>query len=294
MNWMHLLTGALVGGVIGYFTNYIAVKMLFRPLKEIRVFGRALPFTPGVIPKRRGDLARAVGNAVSESLLGRDELTRALTSEKLESAFADGATAALGELMENRTLKESLGAIAGEESAESLRAAALERVSARVSERLNQMDLGHAVAKAVQQTVSARLQGSMLSMFISSDRLASFIDPIALEINRYIEQEGVPQINAFLESEADRLLNAPADRLKPLLDDLRPRMRDAYAAFMAKNAPKLAESFEIAQIVTDKINQMDIAELERMILSVMNRELKTLINLGAVLGFLIGAAGALL
>ena len=46
--------------------------------------------------------------------------------------------------------------------------------------------------------------------------------------------------------------------------------------------------------MTDKINQMDVAELEKLILSVMNRELKTLINLGAVLGFLIGAAGALL
>ena len=104
MDWIHLLTGAIVGGIIGYFTNYIAVKMLFRPRREIRVFGRVLPFTPGVIPKRRGDLARAVGNAVSETLIGRDELTEMLISERMQNAFADGVSSALDELVRDRSV----------------------------------------------------------------------------------------------------------------------------------------------------------------------------------------------
>ena len=45
------LARPLVGAVIGYFTNFIAVKMLFFPKREIRVFGKRLPFTPGAIPK---------------------------------------------------------------------------------------------------------------------------------------------------------------------------------------------------------------------------------------------------
>ena len=44
------LSGPIIGAIIGYFTNYIAVKMLFYPRKEIKVFGHVLPFTPGAIP----------------------------------------------------------------------------------------------------------------------------------------------------------------------------------------------------------------------------------------------------
>lgn len=45
------IAGPVIGAVIGYFTNFIAVKMLFHPKKEIKVFGHKLPFTPGAIPK---------------------------------------------------------------------------------------------------------------------------------------------------------------------------------------------------------------------------------------------------
>ena len=54
--WKYIAT-PLIGAVIGYVTNWIAVKMLFRPRKEIRVFGKRLPFTPGVIPRGQGRLA---------------------------------------------------------------------------------------------------------------------------------------------------------------------------------------------------------------------------------------------
>ena len=44
------ITGPVIGAAIGSFTNFIAVKMLFYPRKEILLFGHPLPFTPGAIP----------------------------------------------------------------------------------------------------------------------------------------------------------------------------------------------------------------------------------------------------
>lgn len=294
MNWIHLLTGALVGGVIGYFTNYIAVKMLFRPRKEIRLFGRVLPFTPGVIPKRRGDLARAVGSAVSETLIGKDELTEMLTGEKMQNAFANGVSSALDDLVREKSINEALNALAGEETVSAAREKILARIQARIAERLNQMDLGHAIADAAAKTVLSRLQGSMFGLFITPEKIASFTNPLADQITDYISGDGMQQISALLESEADRLMQQPADQLGKYRDSLRPRIQNAYTAFMRENAPKIVESFEISKIVTDKINRMDIAELEKLILSVMKKELSTVVNLGAVLGFLIGIIGALI
>ena len=210
MDWIHLLTGAIVGGIIGYFTNYIAVKMLFRPRREIRVFGRVLPFTPGVIPKRRGDLARAVGNAVSETLIGRDELTEMLISERMQNAFADGVSSALDELVRDRSVEEALSAIVGEETVGAAREEILNRLRGRIADYVNRMDLGHAIADAAGKTVLSRLQGSMLSLFVTPEKIASFTNPLADQISDYIADEGMNQVSSFLESEADRLMNLPA------------------------------------------------------------------------------------
>ena len=73
-----LITTPLIGAVIGYATNWVAVKMLFRPREEIRLFGWRLPFTPGVIPKGKGRLARAVGRAVEKQLLTEEVLKEVL------------------------------------------------------------------------------------------------------------------------------------------------------------------------------------------------------------------------
>ncbi len=71
-NIISIASGPVIGAVIGYFTNYIAVKMLFRPRKEVRLLGVKLPFTPGIIPKRRAELAKAIGNTVGNRLLTKE------------------------------------------------------------------------------------------------------------------------------------------------------------------------------------------------------------------------------
>jgi uncharacterized membrane protein YheB (UPF0754 family) len=68
----------LVGAVIGFITNVVAIKMLFRPLREIRIFGFRLPFTPGILPRQRGKLADSIGAMVERELLTADILRRRL------------------------------------------------------------------------------------------------------------------------------------------------------------------------------------------------------------------------
>ncbi|WP_343089435.1 DUF445 domain-containing protein, partial [Methanocalculus natronophilus] len=67
----------LIGGLIGYLTNKIAVKMLFRPYKPLN-FG--LFKIQGVLPKRQSDIAKSVGDTIETSLLNDDDLFNALFS----------------------------------------------------------------------------------------------------------------------------------------------------------------------------------------------------------------------
>ncbi|MBD2663285.1 hypothetical protein B6N60_03153 [Richelia sinica FACHB-800] len=77
MDWSHLwlyISPPVLGGVIGYFTNDIAIKMLFRPYQAIYVWGRRIPFTPGLIPSNQKRLAINIANTIMGSLLTPEEL----------------------------------------------------------------------------------------------------------------------------------------------------------------------------------------------------------------------------
>ena len=72
MPYPHLLDivlPILLGALIGYVTNAIAIRMLFRPLTEYRIGPFRLPFTPGVIPRQRYQLSRSIARMVSRELL---------------------------------------------------------------------------------------------------------------------------------------------------------------------------------------------------------------------------------
>ncbi|GAX34839.1 hypothetical protein NIES3585_08410 [Nodularia sp. NIES-3585] len=77
--------------MIGYFTNDIAIKMLFRPYKAIYLAGRKVPFTPGLIPRNQERLAKNISKTIMGSLLTPGELQnlarRLLQTERVESAI---------------------------------------------------------------------------------------------------------------------------------------------------------------------------------------------------------------
>ncbi len=74
INFWALLIPPVAGGIIGYFTNDLAITMLFRPYKPLYVGGKQLPFTPGLIPRNQERLARRIADAILGSLLTPEEL----------------------------------------------------------------------------------------------------------------------------------------------------------------------------------------------------------------------------
>ena len=81
---MKYIAPMMVGGVIGYFTNWLAIKMLFRPHEEKRVLGLKIPFTPGLIPKERYRMSKSIGNAIGEHLLTPEKIKEVLSSEETQ------------------------------------------------------------------------------------------------------------------------------------------------------------------------------------------------------------------
>lgn len=77
----------LLGAVIGYITNWLAIKMLFRPLTEKHIFGLRVPFTPGLLPKEREGIAKGIGDTVANELITVDVIRERLADPELKGAI---------------------------------------------------------------------------------------------------------------------------------------------------------------------------------------------------------------
>lgn len=70
-----------IGAAIGGVTNHLAIKMLFKPHNAKYIFGKRIPFTPGLIPKRREELAAQMGEMVVGHLLTPEGIRKKLEND---------------------------------------------------------------------------------------------------------------------------------------------------------------------------------------------------------------------
>ena len=73
---LYFLIFPLVGALVGWFTNWLAILMLFRPREPFRIFGWSLQ---GVIPSRHAQLAERIADTVENNLLTQDDLEKAMS-----------------------------------------------------------------------------------------------------------------------------------------------------------------------------------------------------------------------
>jgi uncharacterized membrane protein YheB (UPF0754 family) len=94
VDWSHFwlyVSPPVLGGIIGYFTNDVAIKMLFRPYRALYIGRKRIPFTPGLIPRNQERLAKNISDTIMGSLLTPEELQnlarRLLQTERVEGAI---------------------------------------------------------------------------------------------------------------------------------------------------------------------------------------------------------------
>ncbi|RAT96937.1 DUF445 domain-containing protein [Brevibacillus sp. Leaf182] len=109
MNAWILLVNIAVGSVIGGVTNELAIRMLFKPVKPWYIGRWKVPFTPGLIPRRRDDIAIQMGRLVEEHLLTTEGIKRALNQSGLESTLTGWMnTIARDWMTDERSLRQAL------------------------------------------------------------------------------------------------------------------------------------------------------------------------------------------
>jgi uncharacterized membrane protein YheB (UPF0754 family) len=76
----------LVAAAIGWFTNFVAVRMIFRPHRPVSLLGLKIQ---GLLPKRRREFAASIGATVAEHLLSADDIKRVLTDPAVKARMTE-------------------------------------------------------------------------------------------------------------------------------------------------------------------------------------------------------------
>lgn len=84
-----VLFNIAVAGFVGGITNHYAIKMLFHPRRKLYIGRWKVPFTPGLIPKRRDEIARALGLVVAEHLVTTEGLAGLLRKPEFRKTTED-------------------------------------------------------------------------------------------------------------------------------------------------------------------------------------------------------------
>ena len=77
-----------IAALIGWFTNFVAVRMIFRPHRPIRLPGFTLQ---GLLPKRRREFAESIGATVEDHLLSADDIKKLLEDPEVKDRLEDAA-----------------------------------------------------------------------------------------------------------------------------------------------------------------------------------------------------------
>lgn len=269
MDW---ILEPFIGAVIGCFTNFIALKMLFRPYQEVKIFGRKLPFTPGMIPKRKKEVAHAIGRVINDNLLEKDDIAEALTKETTVAKIRAGI---MDYHLNIPKAKE------GQRSASDI-----------ISDLVLKLDIKSVIAEEITNFMQEKLTGGFLAMFLNEKVIGDISDQIGEWIQTYMENDGKEFIKKTIDHEIDELSDM---RIEDILvkynfdtEEVGQLIERKYKEIVLQNYETIVDEIDIAGLVEQKICEMDMAQLEQLIFAVMKKELNAIVYLGALIGLAIG------
>lgn len=321
MEYLKIIIPILVGALIGYCTNYIAIKMLFRPQKPIYVFGKKLPFTPGVIPKNKSRIAAAVGNAVGQNLFTNQDIVNAITESGLKNNLSEtimdtafNTDSSIKDYIDKYYSKKSGenddliqtelskevdydasdydDVIIEETDYDKIKNKVSDVITSKILGAFEKIDLNAMVSQIAGKTLSEKVKGTMMEMFLNESTVSAMSAPIGNSIAEYIKNHGEEIIYPLVDTEVDSFMEKPvSENLEELgLDNniLESSVNKLFDTAVSKCGSMISEYIDIPGIVESKINKMDVSELEELVMQVMKNELQTVINLGALIGAVIG------
>lgn len=292
MNW-GIVLAPLAGGVIGYITNDLAIKMLFHPYKPIYIGKFHVPFTPGLIPSQKDRIAKGLGSVIAGQLLNADTIrSEALNPETEEKIRAKIASWLNGQIESKESVREKLLKVTDQERLLEYGEKALSSCTEFAVRKIEDARIGDIVAEEIVSELYAKVKGSPLGFFVDASMLSGFKSTIASFIDRKVKEKGPDLVREKLSEMSAGVMNRPVSEMllpyREKVNDIVDRIMALYREILTNKLDDVLKAAEIDKVIERKIASFDAPMLEKLIFGIMKKELNAIVYLGAALGFLMG------
>lgn len=250
------IIGALIGAVIGYITNWLAIKMLFRPREAKYIFGMKLPFTPGLIPKEKSRIANKVGETVGTHLLNSDSLSKALKDDKIKSKFNEVAKEKINQVINsNSTLEESLKNTLGE-NYYALKGNMINNIAKTILESIQEEEFKNKVKFYIVDSIKERLNKNPEKIidFINSNKFREvIINTLEEEKTRDIIGKALLKEVKTLEKEDLTIEEVIPENIKPYIEEYVKSQKDTLVDIIKNLLRDDEVSYKIKSAINDNI-----------------------------------------
>ncbi len=288
---LDIAVALFVGGLIGLVTNGIAIRMLFRPLKPIYIGKLKLPFTPGLIPKEKLRIATAIGEIVSRDLLNMETLGSTLLSDSMKSHINARMDQTISRYA---STDDTISTLVGKFISDSLIYEKIKKaeksLALTITKKAIEQDIGKSIVDYAYEEIISKTKPFLKGL--TSSALNSVKQPFAGKINGMIEEKSGPLVEKFIAEQAEGLLQMPLKDIVEKYQDKIPQIKlyvwNLYEDIITNKLEDILKAVDISEVIKNKINDLDLIELEKMIMSLMKKELNALIWLGGLLGVIMG------
>jgi len=269
----------LVSAFIAGSTNYLAIKMLFRPRKPIYIFKKRLPFTPGIIPKNRHRIAAALAETIEEKFLNDEIIKKNLKFDYEINNFVKNLE---NFIPENLALKDILHAKVPDEKVEEFKIYATNLFGNFILKKFDEGSFYQKITESILKSFGPML-GFLGGIF---NNLNGFFEE---KLTEYIKTEGIKEVKEMFMAELSKIENQPINAVtKKLSENYAHIIDNFYVTLMSVFTDFIFSKINIKQIIEKEMNELDITEFEKVLLKIINKELKMITYFGAILGGIIG------
>lgn len=292
MEWIRYLIPPILGAVIGYVTNFLALKMLFWPKKAVYIGKWRIPFTPGIIPKRKNELAHAIGELVAARFFTKDDIRGFFLSEEMKKTVAEGIASGADTLMAGQTIRQAGETVIGSYELEEVQIQAQKAVYLEIRNTILHSDIFERVEAGAGYMIKKKLSGTILQHIVSKQQLDSISKTVSFEMQKYMYEHMEELLIPMIAKKAEELMESGIEENLESFG-ITPEMicqagYTGYEKFVEEALDQIVAVFDIAKLTEEKIIEMDPEEVEVLSNQVIKREMQAVIYLGAILGAVIG------
>lgn len=251
-----LLRILCISGMIGFLTNWVAIKMLFRPTHRRPILGQ------GLIPAQKNRIAYRLAVAVSEDLINPEIIKKKIHESQAITRYREKATNYIRNVIDDPRFREDLKAL----------------VVAYVDEMIAEPEVRTTIAKTVIKQIEGAIEQNSFERvalkaysFLKGQEMQDLVEEALIKLPGGVEK-GLDKLDDFLDDLPDRI-----EKNSGTIEDL-----------VTNLLYKLVNQLDVHALVEDNLRQYDEKRLEIMIKNASNDQLRYIQYLGAVLGTLGG------